>query len=430
MRLILKGWLIATLFFMAHVSIAADPASTARLKLAIAKGEWAVAESEIARLRQSEGVDEIDLHFLAGMMWMKRHEYAKAADEFRAALDVRPDLVRIRLELALALYRLGDDDAAKHHFKMILGAPVPPAVARNVRHYLTLIRQRRVWDFDASLGVLVDSNVNGGSEVDFIDIGGLRFRVNPDAREISSHGVSIFAEGRYRVPVSAMQRVNFVGSLARKDYVDSRFDDMIVRIAAGPSWLSEGGERSLFATVARRDYGNDCYNRGYGLRGEFNQIVTNRLLADLAAEWMKQSSCSFEGRDGDLGWISMQGAYLIDSVSSVNVGARYQTEALDSEYLSYTFASLNVGYRRDWIHGINFGIMLRQARIQYEGVQPIFNEERLDIERTLALNLSKRDLHFNGFVPAISVMLTERDSSIDFYSSKRTLWQFGGSRRF
>ena len=57
----------------------------------------------------------------------------------------RPGVVRVRLELARALFLKGENDLSRRHFEHVLAGNPPAPVLANVRRFLAEIRARRRW---------------------------------------------------------------------------------------------------------------------------------------------------------------------------------------------------------------------------------------------------------------------------------------------
>ena len=121
---------------------------------------------------------------------------------FRSILIHQPELVRVRLELALAFFFKGNDDLAIDHFeRAMVGKPPAPVIA-NIRTFLNVMRARRRWTGYFGFSLAPDTNINAASDAQFIYINGLPFR--RDARD--SHGQFRYRRGgvgRRRIPVSA-----------------------------------------------------------------------------------------------------------------------------------------------------------------------------------------------------------------------------------
>lgn len=88
-----------------------------RARAAIADGRPDEADRILDTARRGL-VDGNDLDFLRGAAALARGDYAAAVDAFRAILTRDPSLNRVRLELGRALFLAGDDDAARHHFRI------------------------------------------------------------------------------------------------------------------------------------------------------------------------------------------------------------------------------------------------------------------------------------------------------------------------
>ena len=116
---------------------------------------------------------EANVLFLIGMAATGASQQPDLADDERdalldeaiAALHTmlidRPDLVRVRLELARAFFLKGEDSLARGHFERVLaGKPVAPVVA-NVQRFLAEIRARRRWTMYLGGAMSPDSNIGG-----------------------------------------------------------------------------------------------------------------------------------------------------------------------------------------------------------------------------------------------------------------------------
>ena len=111
----------------------------------------------------------------------------EAIAAFRTMLIDRPDLVRVRLELARAFFLKGQDNLSRDHFERVLAGNPPQEVAANVRRFLSEIRARRRWSMYLSTAVAPDTNIGGASDERIIYIRGLPFR--RDAEDLTTSGV-------------------------------------------------------------------------------------------------------------------------------------------------------------------------------------------------------------------------------------------------
>ena len=116
----------------------------------------------------------------------RRELYDKATQAFRAILVNRPDLVRVRLELARVFFLKGQDGLARRHFEAVLAGGVPVPVAANIQRFLAIMQGRKRLTGYFGLAVAPDSNLNAASESEII---------------IHRHGVrspALYARGGFR----------------------------------------------------------------------------------------------------------------------------------------------------------------------------------------------------------------------------------------
>ena len=119
----------------------------------------------------------------------------EAIASLRSVLINRPDLVRVRLELARAFFLKGEDSLARGHFERVLAGKPPAPVAANVQRFLAEIRARRRWTMYLGGAMSPDSNIGGGSDERIIYINDLPFRRDAEELTTSGIGVSVWTGG-------------------------------------------------------------------------------------------------------------------------------------------------------------------------------------------------------------------------------------------
>ena len=210
----------------------------------------------------------------------------EAIASLRAMLIDRPDLVRVRLELARAFFLKGEDSLSRRHFEQVLGGKPPPAVAANVRRFLSEIRARRRWSMYLGAGVAPDTNIGGTSEERIIYIHGLPFRRDAEELTKSGVGVSVWTGGEYQYPLGERLRLRAGADISRREFTGSEFDQLYVSGHVGPRWLAgENTEVSLLASARRRWTANAPEHDELGLRAEAGHRFTRRVTANARASW-------------------------------------------------------------------------------------------------------------------------------------------------
>ena len=89
----------------------------------------------------------------------------EAIAAFHTMLVQRPEMVRVRLELARAFYLKGEDELAQRHFEHVLAGGVPQPVVANVQGFLAAIRRPAIAGASAWASALApDTNIGAASE--------------------------------------------------------------------------------------------------------------------------------------------------------------------------------------------------------------------------------------------------------------------------
>lgn len=134
----------------------------------------------------------------------------EAITAFHAMLVHDPNLVRIRLELAHALFYRGEDGLTRRRIEEVLAGDVPEEGKMNVNLFLAEIRARPRWSLRFGIALAPDTNIGAGSEERTITIHSLPFE--RDAEELTRSGVrlSFWGGAEYQTPVSERMRAKFL----------------------------------------------------------------------------------------------------------------------------------------------------------------------------------------------------------------------------
>ncbi|MYE02342.1 MAG: DUF560 domain-containing protein, partial [Alphaproteobacteria bacterium] len=230
------------------------------------------------------GQDTTEARFRAGMEALNAaHAIAdrEARDErldeaiaaFRAILVDRPELVRVRLELARAFFLKEEDTLARRHFEQVLAGEVPPAVAANIVRFLRIMRARRRWEAQFGMAVAPDSNLNAasGERTIFLDtvFGRLPFTLDDPVKPKSGLGVSVWGGGEYQHPLTDRLRLRAGANASIREYKGGDFDRHFLAAHLGPRRLiGARTEASLLATVERQWTAGAPETDRFGLRLE------------------------------------------------------------------------------------------------------------------------------------------------------------------
>ena len=354
----------------------------------------------------------------------------EAIAAFYTMLIDRPDLVRVRLELARAFFLKGRDSLSRHHFEQVLAGNPPAAVAANVRRFLSQIRTRRRWSMYLGGSVAPDTNIGAGSEERIIYIQGLPFRRDAEELTTSGVGVSVWTGGEYQYPLGERLRLRARADISRREYSGARFDQLVVSGHAGPRWLAgENTEVSLLASARRRWTANQPEHDELGLRAEAGHRFTRRVTANARASWHDRRYRTRTFLDGPVLDFSLGGTWVITPTMRADAAAGYGRESPETERFRHTRRWVRAGATVSLPRGFTVGGSGELRWTDYEGNWLPFTPggvPREDRTRSVRLSVHNRAFTILGFSPQISLVNEVRTTNAQLYDYKRT----GGELRF
>ena len=418
----------------------------AKAQALVNEGRFNEALILLRPLLEREGEDREDVRFLIGLAAIGAAQQTgvseKARDAFldaavaalRAMLVHRPDLVRVRLELARAFYLKGEDGLAREHFERVLAGKPPAGVALNVNRFLAEIRARERWSVHAGFALAPDSNIGAASDDRIIYINGLPFRRDEDDLTSSGVGVSLWAGGEYQHPLNDRWRLRAGADVSRREYRGSEFDRMTVSAHAGPRWLVDRDTEASLLAVARRHWpANDPEHRDLGLRIEAHRLLTRRLTANLRASWFDRRYDESASLDGPIMDVSLSAGYLLTPTLRTDLAAGWSRERPERKSRRNAGRWARAGMTAALPWGFTVGGSAALHRTAYEGNWFPFTEDgrpREDLTRIFRLSVHHRAFTLGGFSPRLSLLREDRKSNAQLHDYERTFGELSFVRLF
>ncbi len=386
-----------------------------------------------------------------------KDNYKLAVHSFRGMLVEDPSQLRVRLELARALFSrgnciqpptnlfkhlLGDDCwAAEQHFLRVLGSDVPPQVILNVRRFIQICRARKRATGSLSLAIAPDTNVNTSTSAQTVNIFGLPFQLDDQARATSGIGVVASFGSEIQRPLPKFKwmpgsavRLRVGGSIFRREYSGGDFDDSNYGLYAGPRFINSKGQMSILFQADQRAVNGRPYSRQYGLRVEGVRLVTRRIWVGGTLEGSRQTALSSQGPIGGpgLSWNaqSFANVAILPSLSVRFMGGsgRENTDRLATRHRSRWVGVMGT-------YDLPFGFTMTAAQqyflTDFDQPNALFSPQppntRLWFSR---LGLHNRKIQIRGFSPSLSIIREDRDSNLTLYQYQRYRAEGGVVRVF
>lgn len=392
----------------------------------IVEGRSAEAEALLRSLEQAFPNDP-DVAFLQGQAALQRKDYAAAAALFRRLLTRDPGLLRVRLELARALFLAGDYDAARYHFLLLLGQDLPETTRQNVYSFLQRIDTRTTW-LSLTLMLGPDTNPNFATNEENVDIFGLPFVLSPSARAQKSIGLTGIVQTRYTFGPENRNLVR--GYLEVRDFSGSYADYGYAQVTAGrsfvpgnDSWIVEAGP--LYSSYQDRPlYWGGLVNINHA------SPITNRLLSSQTVTVKRLAYFDYDDLTSTQLWLSGLLRYALTPASGVSMSLSAARNAARVGEFSYNTLTWGIGYGIELPRYFNADVWLNVGRYGYDDESPLFGLVRRDRLMSLDVTLVARDWAWLGFAPMLTAGFSDNDSTIDLLDYKRQYLSVGVTRSF
>ena len=370
----------------------------------------------------------------------------EAIAAFRTMLVSRPELIRVRLELARAFFLKGEDKLARPHFEQVLAGKPPAPVALNVNRFLRLMRARKRWSLSLGVALAPDSNIGAGSDERIIYINGLRFRRDQEELTSSGIGISAWVGGEeYQYPLgdpgpgsgARSWRLRAGGDVSRKEYKTSEFDQLTVSGHVGPRWLiGRSSEVSLLLSGLHHWTGSGLEEPSHhdiGFRVEakhrFNRLTTATVNASRQERRYDQRT----HLDGPVTDLSVGAGWVASPTVRIHAGLGRGHERTEAERWRNSRRWVQLGATALLPWGFTVGGSGTLRWTEYEGNWFPFTADgspRSDLTRSLRVFAHNRALTLGGFSPQVSVVQEQRTTNAQIYDYERTFGEIRFVRLF
>lgn len=392
-----------------------------RLDQLIAEGKIDEAR---ALLRASLGNDvESGLHIahFEGLILMRQERYEEAIDVFRQILNVEPNFLPSRVELARALYLTGQTGAASFHFNAISMGADDIGMKRFAQGYLERIAAEKPYGFNGYFGFVPSTNVNRGTQQKTVTTEFGTGAINPDSRQQSGIGAAAGVSGFRNVALGGGgSGLSFAGSLDVKKYFSGTTYDE-ANFSASASFTRKW-KRHAFRIGPTADftlYGWAPALVRYGLSGGASFQVGPRTGATVSVAVLRQDYLTQDFRDGWLVAASTNVSHMLSPSLAMGIGVGITAErATNAVDLSHNDIWVRLQADKEWKGGMLTTVFAKYENHRYLDAFSVFfgfRDPRIDDRVSVGFRLAHRRLSWMGFAPQLTYEFTRQFSNIAFY---------------
>jgi len=378
-----------------------------------------------------DGEDEaIERLFMLGRIEMQLGLPREAARRFEAILARRPDLPRVRLELAAAYFMAARDEKARYHFEAALAERLPASVETEIRRFLDRIDNRRRWSSSFALALVPESNPAHRTERRTVRIGGVPWDLDADGRARSGTGVLMSGGMSFSPAVGGGLSGALAATASAKLYRRREWNDVSVAGDVGLAWPADRYAISGGLRAGRRWLGQDGFSRSIGpwMRGSMR--LSDRTRAGVASDVARVVHDEHPDRDG-WRWSARPGVFhALSSRSSMEVELDLEAVSSRAQRLGSRMAGLSMTISHAFEGGVSISPAIGVWRRRYRSRDPIFGETRTDATIRTSVTVLHRSLQFEGFAPYVGYSFEIARSNIAIHSYRNHAVLVGVSRRF
>ncbi len=397
---------------------ASTESTRVKLLIRLAKsGQHDLAETLLERYPLTGEFGKNRQLFVEGLILKARGNLTGAAKNYRAALADDPSLTLVRAELAQTLFALEQDDSAKHHLNLLMAEAPNENEAQGIRSFIDTIDARRPFTFNAYVSVAPSTNVNNGSSVDkvyysdgsYIDVQG--------EKKKSGIGFSTGLNAGYSHRLGNDFSVVLGGGANGTVYTDDDYNIFAASQSAELRYLITGGflGAGLVASENLKNDEIDLSYYSYGPRVSLQKSLSpqDRINLSSVYEWRNYPDNS--GSDGTALMIDGSWSHAFNSSLTAGLNGGFDRVTTGFGYDSYEAYSAGFSLYKELPYGITANLYGEMRLADFDDIFPLYNVVRKDTRLIGTVNLTKRDLNFWGYAPAIEYTYINNDSNIANY---------------
>lgn len=428
----------------AHTSVSsANPvASPASVKLsaaqlfkladqARARGDFITAESAYRALTKDLDIElRTEARFRLGMMLaddLKR--YSDAAIEFRRILDEKPDVARVRLELARMQAMLGDLAAARKELRAAEAAGLPPEVEQIVRFYSRTLDARKPVGGSVKVALAPDSNINRATRSDTLGTVIGDFVLDEEAQAKSGIGLDLQGQGYVRIGVEPGADILVRASASATLYRDVDFNDVTMGVQAGPQYEWGRNQLTFSFGPSWRWYGRDPYSRTVGGSVSWQRPTGKRSQVRIEGGVAHQTNLRNALQTADDFTLSAS----FDRAFSARTGGGVQLygfrEAARDPGYSLASGGTSLYLFRELGRATLVGT-LGYSHLEADERLFLYPKRRVEDRYSASLAITLRALRLGSLAPLARLKWERNRSSIEIYDYRRVAAEFGVTSAF
>ncbi|MGP4964842.1 MULTISPECIES: porin family protein [Psychrobacter] len=416
-------------------ALKANPAAFSKfLNDALAAQDMVTVKEVLPHYKALKTNDPMLIKFADALIYRSEAKNKQAIAIYREMLAADPDFHPVRLNMAIAMQADKQYAAAKEQFLKLQSVDLPAPVMARVQNSLAQINSSEKWQFNVSASYVRDSNINDAPSKS------IQSSLGRSIEQKTANGIQVSgsANKRFNLPENFYATVG--GNASLKGYWDETdYNDYLLTASAGIGYDDAKNDVSLTPFVTKRYYDEEDYSLRKGVTVSGSRWVKPKLKLTatgiLSNETFEDDDNKNRETDGQ--FLGLNAFYIKDAKEYFYGGlGNYQNDVPKSSIISYDRNSVNVGWGREWKHGISTLATAGYGIKEYEDPADAYpagsgawlgyynavggkpGTKREDKTTSLGLQVWKRDITVLGLTPRLVFDYETTSSNFGYYDDR------------
>lgn len=357
-------------------------------------------------------------HWAMAMTAQQRGDYERAITTYRAIVADYPQVLMVRLSLAMSLFVNKNYKDAKQAFLALkqTSEPIPEPIHALIETYLSAIDKQSDWSFYVGGNFLNDKNINNAPAKQ--ELGG--GWIAPKAQ--SAHGLALSASASKFEPLADGFYVDGKISTQGKYYWDNKgYNELTLKVATGIGHQNARHQLNLSPFVEKSYYadGRDTgrlkhFSATHGLMAQWSYWLAPKWQTSLYGEVGKQrydTRVHLNGLTRHGNWLM---TYVPNASRHLFFGLDYQQVRARDGDDSFTKKGLRAGISQMWQHGLGVRASVNYAQKRYDAPN-FFGKIQHNHEYGLSASIYHQKLQLANTMPRLTWQYQKVDSNLPLY---------------
>ncbi|MDG6881397.1 TPR repeat-containing protein NMB0313 precursor [Phocoenobacter uteri] len=410
---------------------------TTALMMAINRHQWQLVEKILAEYQQYPNYEKALGLFAQAHLAKAKGDNEIAEDYFQQVLDLYPQFVRARLDLARTQFENKKNSSAKQNFSQIDTTSLPVAVTNNINAYLNALKIRDDWHGNMGIGLVHSRNLNQSSQDYrcFLRLpNGFCINDRKAPKALNATGLSYEIALGKRIELWDQHGIEMRGLWYGKNYKDHKdYNESTLSLSVGYNYQNANNSLSIAPTFEYVFDGNHALYRSFGGQAEWSHNITPNLNSNIELSYKKLDYIDndYKNNEGNQFNFYSSLSYGITSntllFGGIDLGKSHTKQIVNS-YKKYR---ARLGLQTQFNNGFNVALLGSLEKRRFDGYNGSLQAKRHDKKQTYSISLGNENWAIYDFKPSFTVEHIRNKSNVDWlYSYNKTNFYLKFVKRF